>query len=71
MTTIVKQQATVIRQHLSAQPDAVVEIVQTATSATSTSELIIEIAETPEQERQAWAAASLEGLDKWEEQHHR
>ncbi len=69
MTTIVRQQTTVIRQRLSAQPDVVVEIVQSSTSTSSTSTLIVDVVETPEQERQAWAATSLEGLDRWEEQH--
>ena len=45
MTTFLRQQATVMRQHLSAQPDTVVEIAQTSTSTTGTSELIIEFAE--------------------------
>ena len=45
MTTFLRQQATVMRQHLSAQPDTVVEIAQTSTSTTGTSEMIIEYAE--------------------------
>ena len=69
MTTIVKHQSTVIRQRLAPQLVAIVDIVQSSTLSSDTSSLIVDVVETPEQERQAWATTSLEGLDQWEEQH--
>lgn len=71
MTTIVKHQNTMMGQHLSPQPDTTVEIMESCTSTSDTPNLSIEVMETPAQERQAWVAASLGGLDRWEEQHRR